>query len=96
MFGKQNKLIMEEIIKFRGWKIELRALWSNEKSFFSKKRIESNICFLSVIITYLIWFFVNVKTMTATEFSIASALVMAYGGYTTNQIQKEKKLNKEL
>lgn len=83
-------------IKYRGFEIEMRALWSNEPSYFSKKRIESNICFLSVVLTYLIWFFVNVKTMTAAEFSIASALIMTYGGYTTNQIQKEKKMNKEL
>lgn len=70
---------------------ELLKVWSNEPSYFSKKRVESSMVFISVLITY-IWFCIeNLNVMSATDFTIVSGAMMVYGGYTVTQIQKEKR-----
>jgi hypothetical protein len=83
-------------IKYRGFVIEMRALWSNERSYFSKKRIESTFIFLSVLVTYIWFCALNLDIISAIDFTIVSGAMMVYGGYTVNSIQKEKKINKEL
>jgi len=75
---------------------ELIKLLSDEKSYFSKKRVESFIIFLAVLITYVWYCIVNITTMSATDFTLVSGAMMVYGGYTVNSIQKEKKMNKEI
>ena len=70
---------------------ELVKLLSNEKSYFSKKRVESFIVFLAFLITYIWYCAVNITTMSATDFTLVSGAMMVYGGYTVNSIQKEKK-----
>ena len=70
---------------------ELLKLWSDEKSYFSKKRVESSIIFVAVLVTYIVYCFRNFNVMTATDFTIISGAMMVYGGYTVTQIQKEKK-----
>jgi hypothetical protein len=75
---------------------ELIKLLSDEKSYFSKKRVESFIIFLAVLITYIWYCIVNITTMSATDFTLVSGAIMVYGGYTVNSIQKEKKMNKEI
>lgn len=87
---------MKTKIEYRGFLIEFRAMLSNEESYFSQKRFASVFNFIAVLIVYLVWSGVNMMEMTATDFGISSGIMMAYGGYTTNQIQKEKKSNKEL
>ena len=81
-------------IQYRGFVIEMRALWSNEPSYFSKKRIESTFIFLSVLVTYIWFCALNLGTMSAIDFTVVSGAMMVYGGYTVNSIQKEKKMNK--
>ena len=75
---------------------ELIKLLSDEKSYFSKKRVESFIIFLAVLITYVWYCIVNITTMNATDFTLVSGAIIVYGGYTVNSIQKEKKMNKEI
>lgn len=69
----------------------MRALLSNEKSYFSKKRVTEVVAFASVILTYLAFIIANIRTLTATEFVIASAPILAIAGYVLNHTQKEKK-----
>ena len=70
---------------------ELLKMWSNEPSYFSKKRVESSIVFVSVMVTYVWFCIVNFYNMSAADFTIVSGAMMVYGGYTVTQIQKEKK-----
>lgn len=70
---------------------ELLKMWSDEKSYFSKKRVESSIIFVTVLVTYVWYCIENIGVMSATDFTIISGAMMVYGGYTVSQIQKEKK-----
>lgn len=70
---------------------ELLKMWSNEPSYFSKKRVESSMIFVSVLATYIVYCIWNMRTMSATDFTIVSGAMMVYGGYTVSAIQKEKK-----
>ncbi len=70
---------------------ELVNIYSSEKSFFSKKRIESGIAF--VIAQWgMIYFMVeNIDKMSSSDLFIWSGIEFAVSGYIINQIQKEKK-----
>lgn len=70
---------------------ELVNIYSSEKSFFSKKRIESGIAF--VIAQWgMIYFMVeNINKMSSSDLFIWSGIEFAVSGYIINQIQKEKK-----
>ena len=70
---------------------ELVNIYSSEKSFFSKKRIESGIAF--VIAQWgMIYFMVeNINKMSSSDLFIWSGIEFSVSGYIINQIQKEKK-----
>ena len=70
---------------------QLIAMYSNDgTSYFSKKRFESAIAFLSA--TWLIlWHAYSARaTISNSEILADAALLFAIAGYTVNHIQKEK------
>lgn len=87
----------KEKIYFFGWHNlkwlirELTAMYSNRKSYFSKKRFESSIAFLSAIGIILWHVITNADTISNSEILADAALLFGVAGYTVNQIQKEKK-----
>lgn len=82
---------MNEKIEFRGWGIELRAILSNEKSYFSKKRIMSAAFEISVWVSFIIYMIVNIRSITPFQFIEVTGAMMVYAGFTGVMIQKEKK-----
>lgn len=82
---------MKWFIKKCYWLIkELVKMYSDEPSFFSKKRVESGIAFLTAE-TGMIWFFVeHNQRMTAGEVVLWAGSLFVIAGYTVNQIQKQK------
>ena len=70
---------------------EIGEMYSTEKSYFSKKRIESGLAF--VIAQWGMIFFLLEKhtIMTSSDLAIWAGIEFAVSGYIINQIQKEKK-----
>ena len=70
---------------------ELIKVYSNEDSYFSKKRIESSISF--IIGQYgMVWYLIeNIKDMTTQDILLWSGVEFAIAGWVVTQIQKEKK-----
>ena len=70
---------------------ELMKLYSPEKSYFSKKRIESGIAF--VVAQWGMIFFLMEKhsSLTMTDLVMWAGVEFAISGYIIHQIQKEKK-----
>lgn len=81
-FGWANiKWLVKEFIK----------IYSNEDSYFSKKRIESGVAF-AVGQWGMIFFLLQKYTvMSGTDFGIWAGIEFAIAGYVLNQIQKEKR-----
>ena len=82
---------------FFGWNnikwliTEIRDIYSNKDSYFSKKRIESGIAFI-IAQWGMIYFLLNkVSTMTTTDMVMWAGIEFAVSGYIINQIQKEKR-----
>lgn len=73
---------------------ELVKVFSNENSYFSKKRIESFVAF--IVGQYgMIYFLINhIITMSTTDIAMWAGIEFFIAGYVINQIQKEKKENK--
>lgn len=69
---------------------ELLAMYSNKESYFSKKRFESSIAFLSGVGLILAHAYHRRDTITNSEILADAALLFAVAGYTLNHIQKEK------
>ena len=71
---------------------EVGKLYSGEKSFFSKKRVESGIAFI-IAQWGMIYFLVNkIDTLTTSDLTVWSGIEFLVAGYTVTQIQSEKKL----
>ncbi len=70
---------------------EFIAMYSNEYSYFSKKRFESSIAFLSAMFLIIGHAIYNKNTITNSEILADAVLLFAIAGYTVNHIQKEKK-----
>jgi hypothetical protein len=69
---------------------ELIKIYSSEKSYFSKKRVESGIGFI-IAEWGMIFFLVNkYDIMSTTDFAIWASIQFFVAGYMVNQIQKEK------
>ena len=74
------------------WAIrEVVSLYSDKRSLFSKKRIESSIAFLIAQGGKIYFLIERVGEMTTSEVISWSAVEFIIAGYTVNQIQKEKK-----
>jgi hypothetical protein len=82
---------------FFGWSnikwviTELVKQYSNEDSFFSKKRVESGVAFLLGQWGMVYFLIVNIGKLTSSDIVLWSAVEFAIAGYIVNQIQKEKK-----
>ena len=69
---------------------EVNKMYSNQDSFFSKKRVESGIAFIVLQWGLIHWMLLNVKTITAQDLTLWCICEFAICGYTLNAIQKEK------
>ena len=74
---------------------ELIKIWSEEPSYFSKKRIESSLAFLTVIGTFIWYIAKNINVITPYEFTLLASALLVSAGYTVNSIQKEKRLKND-
>jgi len=84
---------------FFGWSnikwllTELLNIYSVNKSFFSKKRIESGVAFIIAQWGMIYFLLEHHSKLTMGEFLLWAAAEFAVSGYIINQIQKEKKKN---
>lgn len=86
---------------FFGWEnmkwffSELNKIYSNQPSFFSKKRLESGIAF-AIAQWGMIYFLLDKhSSLTMTDMLMWSGVEFAVAGYIIHQIQKEKKEEKQ-
>ena len=70
---------------------ELINIYSNQPSYFSKKRIESGIAFAIAQMFLVVFFFYYLDQLTTTEVVALSTLEFTISGYMINHIQKQKK-----
>jgi hypothetical protein len=99
---KDNKVspkpLKASLIKygFFGWNnfkwliIELRDIYSNKDSYFSKKRIESGIAFTLMQWGMVSYFVYKCESMDIYDLLIWASIQGIICGYTINKIQKEK------
>ena len=81
---------MKYINKIKWLIKELIKIYSNEESYFSKKRLESG-CAFFIAEWGAIFFLLNkYEVMSGSDFGIWIGIQMAVAGYIINQIQKEK------
>ena len=82
-FGWFNiKFLIKELIK----------LYSNEPSYFSKKRVESGIAFIVGQWGMIYFLTQNIDKLTTSDIALWAGVEFAIAGYIINQIQKEKKV----
>jgi hypothetical protein len=75
---------------------EIVKMYSGQKSFFSKKRVESGLSFIIAQIGMLFFLFKRIDTMDMYDLGMWAGIEFLIAGYTVNQIQKEKKLHQEI
>ena len=81
-FGWSNiKWLIKELIK----------QYSNDKSYFSKKRVESGIAFVIGQFGMVYFLMVNIEKLTSSDITLWAGVEFAIAGYMLNHIQKEKK-----
>lgn len=92
-----NKFTNVIINGFFGWENikwfirNLRATFSNEPSYFSRKRIESFMLFVLAFCTALFYIAHNIEKMDYLEMLAIIGALFVYAGYTMQVIQSEKK-----
>ena len=81
-FGWPNiKWLIKELIK----------QYSDDKSYFSKKRVESGIAFVIGQFGMVYFLMVNIEKLTSSDITLWAGVEFAIAGYMLNHIQKEKK-----
>lgn len=75
------KWLVKEVIK----------MYSGEKSYFSKKRIESGIAFIVMQWGMIHWMVLNVEKISASDLAIWASIEGVICGYMITKIQSEKK-----
>ena len=75
---------MKELIQ------ELISTFSVSKSFFSSKKIERFIIFTNVLIIVNVWCYYHIKNSDVTDMILLISTLLAYGGWNTTQIRKDK------
>ena len=70
---------------------EIIRIYSNKRSFFSKKRIESGIAFIIAQWGMIFYLLKKYPDLTMVDISMWAAIEFGISGYITHQIQKEKK-----
>jgi hypothetical protein len=73
---------------------EILNIWSDNDSYFSKKRVESSIAFTIGQVGMVIFFCTKVKEMDVYELLMWVSVEFLIAGYTINHIQKEKREDK--
>lgn len=72
---------------------EFANMYSNKDSYFSKKRFESSIAFLSGVGIILCFIYSHRQTITNSEVLADAVILFGLAGYTVGLTQKEKKDN---
>lgn len=67
---------------------------SNQKSFFSSKRLERVFLFTNAIIWLDIYAYINIRIMTNTEAILMFGTQLAYAGFVMKEISKVKRESK--
>jgi hypothetical protein len=80
------KWIIKEIIK----------LYSDEKSFFSKKRVESGIAVIVGQWGMIYFLLININKLTASDIALWASVEFAVSGYLIHKIEQSKKLDSTL
>ena len=81
-FGWSNiKWLIKELIK----------QYSDDKSYFSKKRVESGIAFVIGQFGMVYFLIINIEKLTSSDITLWAGVEFAIAGYMLNHIQKEKK-----
>ena len=94
-FRKMKNWFLRVTSNIRWFISEIMKMYSSQKSFFSKKRVESGIAFL-IAQSGMVYFLVKkIDTMDVYELSMWAGIEFLIAGYTVTQIQKEKKVAKE-
>jgi len=70
---------------------EIMHLYSDEPSYFSKKRIESGIAFIIAQWGMIFFLIKKIDKMDTVELTMWAGIEFLVAGYVINQIQKEKK-----
>jgi hypothetical protein len=70
---------------------EIMNLWSDEPSYFSKKRVESSIAFIIAQVGMITYLFTRIGTMDIYELLMWAGAEFLIAGYSISQIQREKK-----
>ncbi len=71
---------------------EFMAMYSNKESYFSKKRFESSIAFLTAMTLIVEHVYYTRDKISNSEVLADVTLLFIIAGYTVNQIQTEKKI----
>jgi hypothetical protein len=72
---------------------ELIKVYSSEKSFFSKKRIESSIAFIIGQIGMITFLIMKLDTLSTYDIILWATLEFTVAGYMINKIEKNKLTN---
>ena len=75
---------------------EIAKLYSAEKSYFSKKRVESGIGFIIAQWGMIYFLTKKIDTLTMSDLAVWAGIEFLVAGYTVTQIQSEKKLKKKI
>lgn len=73
---------------------EIMRMYSNEESYFSKKRVESGIAFLIGQFGMIYFLTQNIDLMSSSDLAIWAGIEFTTSGYLINHIQKEKQVSK--
>jgi hypothetical protein len=86
-----KKIALDVLRSIKWFFTELVNMYSNNPSFFSKKRVESGIAFFISQWGMVHWLSAKYNIMTTSDFAMWAGIELAAAGYIINQIQKEKK-----
>lgn len=75
---------------------ELIAVYSDEPSYFSKKRLESGVSFLLGQLGMVSYIIANYSVMSVSEVLMWATLQFTISGYVMTHIQKEKQNSKPI
>ena len=73
---------------------EISKLYSGEKSYFSKKRVESGIGFIIAQWGMIYFLTKKIDVLSTSDLAVWAGIEFLVAGYTVTQIQSEKKLKK--
>lgn len=88
---KFKNLISRRWKTIKWFSMELIKVGSNEKSFFSKKRIMEMIAFTSGETTLLSFFFYNISRLSTMDAIAIATVFFAVAGYTLKKTEEAKK-----